>query len=110
MVYNMFMRNYIFLESIGKETIVKVTDWLRGMWEMRRRNSPVQQWVDSIPSPIKSTVPVSIDVKSNASVIPTPAKDIPILKGNYSKIPTMTVSAPINVPGSSAVNMSKIPR
>ncbi|KAF7380705.1 hypothetical protein HZH66_014081 [Vespula vulgaris] len=96
-------------ESIGKETIVKVTDWLRGMWEMRRRNSPVQQWVDSIPSPIKSTVPVSIDVKSNASVIPTPAKDIPILKGNYSKIPTMTVSAPINVPGSSAVNMSKIP-
>ncbi|XP_047368967.1 uncharacterized protein LOC124956776 isoform X1 [Vespa velutina] len=97
-------------ESIGKETIVRVTDWLRGMWEMRRRNSPVQQWVDSIPSPIKSSVPISIDVKSSTSVIPTPAKDIPVLKGNYSKIPTMTVSAPINVPGSSAVNMStKIP-
>ncbi|KAL2732024.1 uncharacterized protein V1478_004712 [Vespula squamosa] len=79
------------------------------MWEMRRRNSPVQQWVDSIPSPIKSSIPISIDVKSSTSVTPTPAKDIPILKGNYSKIPTMTVSAPINVPGSSAVNMSKIP-
>ncbi|XP_014599983.1 PREDICTED: uncharacterized protein LOC106784689 isoform X1 [Polistes canadensis] len=97
-------------ESIGKETIVKVTDWLRGMWEMRRRNSPVQQWVDSIPLPLKSNLPVTIDVKPSTSATPTPAKDIPLLKGNYSKIPTMTVSAPINVPSTPAINnMCRIP-
>ncbi|XP_015173815.1 PREDICTED: uncharacterized protein LOC107065040 isoform X2 [Polistes dominula] len=80
------------------------------MWEMRRRNSPVQQWVDSIPSPLKSNLPVSIDVKPSTSATPTPAKDIPLLKGNYSKLPTMTVSAPINVPSTPAINnMSRIP-
>ncbi|KAK2581985.1 hypothetical protein KPH14_002424 [Odynerus spinipes] len=76
---------------------------------MRRRTSPVQQWVNSIPSPTNSSVPISADVKLNSLITSTPAKDIPLSKGNYSKIPTMTVSAPINVPGPPAINMSKIP-
>lgn len=86
-----------------------MTDWLRGMWEMKRRTSPVQQWVNSIPSPINSNIPISVDVKVNSLAEPTPAKDIPHSKGSHSKIPTMTVSAPINVPGSPAINMARIP-
>lgn len=41
----------LFPESLSVEAVLRVTDWLRTKWEMRRANTaPVQQWVDSIPS------------------------------------------------------------
>lgn len=100
-------------ESIGKETIIRVTSWLRGRWEMRRRAGPVQQWVDSIPSPAKSHLSSSSEQQKQAfenSTMPitsTEPKDIPVSMG--TKPPTMTVSAPINVPNSPAVNTVGIP-
>lgn len=44
---------YFTVETVGREAVVRVSHWLRGIWEMRRRTSPVQQWVDSLPSPAK---------------------------------------------------------
>lgn len=105
---------YILLDNIGKETIVKVTDWLRGIWEMRRRTGPVQQWVDSIPSPIKTNLSVPDEhneVLTKKLVTPltsTEPKDI--LHPMGTKLPTMTVSAPINVPTTSTINTSGLPR
>nr|XP_031835192.1 uncharacterized protein LOC116428123 isoform X1 [Nomia melanderi]XP_031835193.1 uncharacterized protein LOC116428123 isoform X1 [Nomia melanderi] len=100
-------------ENVGKETILKVTDWLRGIWEMRRKTGPVQQWVDSLPSPAKSNLSMENQHqdgpfgKVTVSLPPTEPKDIP-----YSmevKSPKMTISAPINVPNMSIINASAQP-
>lgn len=95
---------------MGKETILKVTDWLRGIWEMRRRaGGPVQQWIDSIPSPTKSdSTNECQEHNSNKPLTPTEPKNIPFPK--TSKLPSMTISAPINVPTSSTMNTPILPR
>lgn len=79
---------------------------------MRRRAGPVQQWIDSIPLPAKSDVAVAREcqeyiVPSKPST-PTEPKDIPFTK--ESKPPSMTVSAPINVPSSPAMSVPVLPR
>ncbi|XP_034184368.2 ki-ras-induced actin-interacting protein-IP3R-interacting domain olf186-M isoform X1 [Osmia lignaria lignaria] len=95
-------------ENKSKDTVVKVTDWLRGIWEMRRQNGPVQQWIDSIPSPIKSSFSIKnehqreLTEKPSISLLQTEPKDIPCFKG--TKQPSMTVSAPINVPSTTSTN------
>ncbi|XP_071635111.1 uncharacterized protein Olf186-m isoform X1 [Temnothorax longispinosus] len=101
-------------ENVGKETILKVTDWLRGIWEMRRRASgPVQQWIDSIPSSARSDIVVASECQEDSRShehkpsTPTEPKDIPFSKD--LKSPSMTVSAPINVPNSSAMNTPILP-
>lgn len=105
---------FALLENVGKDTFIKVTDWLRGIWEMRRKTGPVQQWVDSLPSPAKSNLSMEnqhqdgLLEKVTVSLPPTGPKDIP-----YSmevKSPTMTISAPINVPNTSIINTSAQPR
>jgi len=106
---------YALLENVGKETILKVTDWLRGIWEMRRAGGPVQQWIDSIPSTTKSDKVVIVSECRERSpshehkpLTPTEPKDIPFSKDLQS--PSMTVSAPINVPNSAAMNTPVLPR
>ncbi|XP_043588975.1 uncharacterized protein LOC122570552 isoform X1 [Bombus pyrosoma] len=101
-------------ENTRKETIVKVTDWLRGIWEMRRQTGPVQQWIDSIPSPIKSNFSMKNDnqgesssKKPNISLALTEPKDIPY--SMRTKQLTMTVSAPINVPNTTSNNTTGLP-
>ncbi|XP_076173275.1 ki-ras-induced actin-interacting protein-IP3R-interacting domain olf186-M isoform X2 [Ptiloglossa arizonensis] len=80
---------------------------------MRRRTGPVQQWVDSIPSPIKTNLSVPDEhneVLTKKLVTPltsTEPKDI--LHPMGTKLPTMTVSAPINVPTTSTINTSGLP-
>lgn len=94
---------------MGKETILKVTDWLRGIWEMRRRaGGPVQQWIDSIPSPKSDSINECQEHNSNKPLTPTEPKNIPFPK--TSKLPSMTISAPINVPTSSTMNTPIFPR
>lgn len=95
---------------MGKETILKVTDWLRGIWEMRRRTGgPVQQWIDSIPLSTKSETAVGSECRECSPSKPsTEPKDIPSPKD--PKPPSMTVSAPINVPNSAAMNTPTLPR
>nr|XP_033332703.1 uncharacterized protein LOC117224113 isoform X1 [Megalopta genalis] len=102
-------------ENVGIDTIVKVANWLRGIWEMRRRTGPVQQWVDSLPSPAKSNLSmaspcqdVPLETVTASSLTPTEPKDIPYSVG--IKSPTMTISAPINVPSTSTINTSGLPR
>ncbi|EFN65706.1 hypothetical protein EAG_10963 [Camponotus floridanus] len=96
-------------ENVGKDTILKVTDWLRGIWEMRRRaGGPVQQWIDSIPLPTKSdSTNECQEHNSNKPLTPTEPKNIPFPKA--SKLPSMTISAPINVPTSSTMNTPILP-
>ncbi|XP_018308807.1 LOW QUALITY PROTEIN: uncharacterized protein olf186-M [Mycetomoellerius zeteki] len=101
-------------ENVGKETILKVTDWLRGIWEMRRRaGGPVQQWIDSIPSTSKSDIVIASECREHSPsyehklLTPTEPKNIPLSKDLQS--PSMTVSAPINVPNSAAMNTSVLP-
>src|SRR5436190_13068242 len=101
------------LENVGKETILKVTDWLRGIWEMRRRtDGPVQQWIDSIPLSTKPNVASECqECDSNKPLTPTEPKNIPFSKD--LKLPSMTVSAPINVPNvpnSTIMNTQMLPR
>ncbi|XP_078037221.1 ki-ras-induced actin-interacting protein-IP3R-interacting domain olf186-M [Augochlora pura] len=81
---------------------------------MRRRTGPVQQWVDSLPSPVKSNLSmaspcqdVPLETVTASSLTPTEPKDIPYFVG--LKSPTMTISAPINVPSTSAINTSGLP-
>lgn len=105
---------YVLLENVGKETILKVTDWLRGIWEMRRRaGGPVQQWIDSIPSSTKSDIANTSECQEHSEpsherkpLTPTEPKDIPFSKDLKSS--SMTVSAPINVPP--AMNTPVLPR
>ena len=69
---------------------------------MRRQTGPVQQWIDSIPSPIKSNFSMKNENQGESSKIPnislasTEPKDIPY--SMRTKELTMTMSAPINVP------------
>ncbi|XP_017886376.1 uncharacterized protein LOC108628747 isoform X2 [Ceratina calcarata] len=101
-------------ESTRKETIVKVAGWLRGIWEMRRQTGPVQQWIDSIPSPIKSNFAIKNEYQEDrtetagGSLEPTQPKDIPYPMG--TKQPIMTISAPINVPTTTTINTPGLPR
>ncbi|CAL7944089.1 unnamed protein product [Xylocopa violacea] len=80
---------------------------------MRRQTGPVQQWIDSIPSPIKSNFSVKNEhreestKKCNVSLASTKPKDIPYSIG--ANQPLMTVSAPINVPNTAAVNTTGLP-
>ncbi|KZC13695.1 hypothetical protein WN55_05248 [Dufourea novaeangliae] len=82
---------------------------------MRRRTSPVQQWVDSLPSPIKSNVSVASEPKECQDAqleevttsLMTEPKEIPY--SMETKSLTMTVSAPINVPNMSTINTSGLP-
>lgn len=101
-------------ENTKKETFIKVTDWLRGIWEMRRQTGPVQQWIDSIPSPIKTSFSMKNEPgdksmqKPNISLVPTEPKDIPYSMD--TKHLTMIVSAPINVPNTTAINTTGLAR
>lgn len=97
---------YRFSENVGKEAILKVTDWLRGVWEMRRRAGPVQQWVDSIPSPVKLTANTDAELDEN----PTPPLTPLSSKDSIFAKPSMTVSAPISVPSSPVITMTGVPR
>ncbi|XP_032662973.1 uncharacterized protein LOC116840410 isoform X2 [Odontomachus brunneus] len=77
---------------------------------MRRRAGPVQQWIDSIPLPAKSDVAVARECQEympSKPLTPTEPKDIPFTK--ESKPPSMTVSAPINVPNSPAMSVPVLP-
>lgn len=106
--------SYALLENVGKEAVLKVTDWLRGIWEMRRRaGGPVQQWIDSIPLSVKSEIAIASECREtqhdlSKSSTPTEPKDIPLPKD--PKHPSMTVSAPIDVPNSAAMNTPTHPR
>ncbi|XP_050455519.1 uncharacterized protein LOC126853655 isoform X2 [Cataglyphis hispanica] len=74
----------------------------------RRADGQVQQWIDSIPLPTKLDVTNECQERnSNKQLIPTEPKDIQFPKD--SKIPSMTVSAPSNVPNSSAMNIPVLP-
>ncbi|KAG7199353.1 hypothetical protein KM043_018197 [Ampulex compressa] len=81
---------------------------------MRRRTGPIQQWVDSIPSPTKSNLVVSraqqesLTDKLTASVTPTEPKDI--LFSTEAKLPSMTVSTLISVPNSPAISATSLPK
>lgn len=106
------IRILYFIENVGKETVLRVSNWLRGIWEMRRRTSPVQQWVDSLPSPAKSTAPSlgsivkqqSISVDSETASIPEcTVEQVYSEKENFIGHPNMTVSTPITVPSSPAI-------
>ncbi|CAG5096201.1 Protein of unknown function, partial [Cotesia congregata] len=93
-----------FLENVGKEAIIRVTDWLRGIWEMRRNGGPVQQWVDSIPSPTKSSIDIHIESHDSSSSL-IPEEHHHLKKVTSLKNPIMTLSAP----SSPAIAMSSIP-
>ena len=74
---------------------------------MRRRTSPVQQWVDSLPPPSNVGTIIrqqSVPVHSE----PPPIPECTIEKGysekeNYISHSNMTVSTPISVPCSPAI-------
>ncbi|XP_018053831.1 PREDICTED: uncharacterized protein LOC108690833 isoform X2 [Atta colombica] len=81
---------------------------------MRRAGGPVQQWIDSIPSTTKSDkVVIASECRERSPshkhkpLTPTEPKDIPFSKDLQS--PSMTVSAPINVPNSAAMNTPVLP-
>ncbi|XP_036145727.1 uncharacterized protein LOC105835726 isoform X2 [Monomorium pharaonis] len=79
----------------------------------RRAGGPVQQWIDSIPSSAKSEdVAIAGECQEHNPncehklLTPTEPKDIPLSKN--LKPPSMTVSAPINVPNSSEMNTTSV--
>lgn len=80
---------------------------------MRRQTGPVQQWIDSIPSPIKSNFAIKNEhqedraERAGGSLEPTEPKDIPYPMG--TKQPIMTISAPINVPTTTTINTAGLP-
>ncbi|KYQ51707.1 hypothetical protein ALC60_09195 [Trachymyrmex zeteki] len=79
----------------------------------RRAGGPVQQWIDSIPSTSKSDIVIASECREHSPsyehklLTPTEPKNIPLSKDLQS--PSMTVSAPINVPNSAAMNTSVLP-
>ncbi|XP_074098572.1 ki-ras-induced actin-interacting protein-IP3R-interacting domain olf186-M isoform X2 [Cotesia typhae] len=91
-------------ENVGKEAIIRVTDWLRGIWEMRRNGGPVQQWVNSIPSPTKSSIDIHIESHDSSSSLVS-EEHHHLKKVSSLKNPIMTLSAP----SSPAIAMSSIP-
>lgn len=96
----------LFTENVGREAILKVTDWLRGVWTMRRKAGPVQEWVDSIPSPTKSVPETRSILEENQTPPLTPVS----LGENIFVKPTMTVSTPITVPGSPIITKTGVSR
>ncbi|KAK1123225.1 hypothetical protein K0M31_008858 [Melipona bicolor] len=76
---------------------------------MRRQTGPVQQWIDSIPSPIKSNFSMKNEnqgessKKPNVSLALTEPRDIPYSMRTKEQL-TMTMSAPINVPNTTSNN------
>lgn len=60
-------RIVVFVISSLQRYYGRTTSLLRGIREMRQRVSPVQQWVDSLPSPIKS-IPLG---SSSATSVPS---------------------------------------
>ncbi|XP_068991740.1 protein ITPRID2 isoform X1 [Neodiprion pinetum] len=97
-------------ENIGTEAIVRVTHWLRGIWEMKRRASPVQQWVDSIPSYENAKPP--FDQGTGSKQTPgnlqpeNTAEAHSFLKKKHQRKSDMTASAPITIPNSPAITMT----
>jgi hypothetical protein len=86
---------------------------------MRRRTSPVQQWVDSLPSPSKSDTsnttsivrPHSISIDLETTSIPeSTVKKTLSDKENYISHSNMTVSTPITVHNSPAIAYSGVSR
>ncbi|XP_043285380.1 uncharacterized protein olf186-M isoform X2 [Venturia canescens] len=71
---------------------------------MRRKTGPVQQWVDSIPSPTKSAP----ESQSMLEDHPTPPLTPVSLGENIFIKPTMTVSTPIAVPNSPLVTRTGV--
>ena len=100
------------LENVGKETIVKVRGWLRGIWEMRRRTGPVQQWVDSLPSPIAPSSPIKIIEVNDMNNLTIKEAFIPPIQEQTLKKelnrPIMTASMPITVPNSPSITMTGV--
>lgn len=93
------------LEKRKNETLIKVTSWLRGIWDMRKRPNAVQQWVDSLPPPAKSPQQENFMVDVKQKLIKDNTVDIEIDckdKENYI-LTNMTVSTPIDVPPSPAM-------
>lgn len=72
---------------------------------MRRNGGPVQQWVDSIPSPTKSSIDIHIESHDSSSSL-VPEEHHHLKKVSSLKNPIMTLSAP----SSPAIAMSSIPR
>ncbi|XP_043469105.1 uncharacterized protein DDB_G0286591 isoform X2 [Leptopilina heterotoma] len=77
---------------------------------MRRRTGPVQQWVDSIPSPTTSSPSKLIEAKdisntSTPSVLCVLSKEL-TKQTEELKQTTMTASTPIAVPNSPATTLS----
>lgn len=76
---------------------------------MKRNGGPVQQWVDSIPSPTKSpTVNIQIDCPDSPTA--PSALDHSHNDQKKNKNPIMTISKPISVPSSPAITMTSVPR
>lgn len=76
----------------------------------RRADGPVQQWIDSIPLLAKPDVTIASKCQEHNTSKPTTStepKDIPFHK--ELKPPSMTVSAPVNVPNSPAMSTPILP-
>lgn len=76
---------------------------------MKRQTGPVQQWIDSIPSPIKSNFSMKNEDQGKSSKKPnillasTEPKDIPYSMRTKEQL-NMTMSVPINVPNTTSNN------
>lgn len=100
----------MYLETISQDAIVKVTNWLLGVWEMRRSTGQVQQWVDSIPPSSKTNTVASSKQPKNSTEDQSKPTSSTTSFVKYSNIPEMTVSAPVNIPVSSSIAMPGISR
>ncbi|XP_014222760.1 uncharacterized protein LOC106649704 isoform X1 [Trichogramma pretiosum] len=110
------------VEAIGKEVHIRVSHWIRSFREMRRRTSPVQQWVDSIPSPIRKSPnlvrqhSVSVDTDTISTPETSTIEPVIVDKENSIKNSNMTVSTPVLVPSSPTIiverpsNVSRLAR
>lgn len=78
---------------------------------MRRRTGPVQQWVDSIPSPTTSSPSKLIEAKdisntSTPSVLCVLSKEISNQTEELKQTTMTAASTPIAVPNSQATTLS----
>lgn len=72
---------------------------------MRRHSGPIQQWIDSIPSPTKADIAIANDCQElimSRPLTPTKPKDIPLPKER--ELPSMIIS-PTSVPNSPVINV-----
>ena len=79
---------------------------------MRRRAGPVQQWVDSIPSSTKPAADTGNEIIERTELEHCGIPPLTLVSSEedlYTK-PSMTVSAPITVPGSPVIAMPRDPR